>query len=95
MDPRPVTELAELIEEAKNGKIRMPIGSSIPEVVQVEVTQQGGRCTIKLTYKEKSYSFDYPLEENSTMKTAQRVNSDRTLEKDLLLARSFFVRELY
>lgn len=92
-DLRVLNRAEALIREGVGGEMEMPISSILgKDRLVVEVKQADNKCEVTYKFGEESYTTTYPLQPGETLpKLAQRIREDHTLERDLLLARSYFV----
>lgn len=83
-----------LISGSVGGEMEMPIDSPLrQDKIQVEVTQTDDKCGVTYKLGEETYTTTYPLKSGETLpQLARRIREDHTLERDLLLVRSYFVR---
>lgn len=93
MDRKPIATAQNLIATGEPGKIEMPILSNKNEEINLIPELSKGFCNVAFAYQSKTYQTHYPVKEGETLEQlAMRITKDHTLERDLLLARSFFAR---
>lgn len=90
-----ISQARKVIAGGNPGIITMPILLGPKENIDVKPEIVDRFCIVTFTYKNQTYQTRYPLKEDEKLPAlAMRINLDRTLERDLLLARSFFARNL-
>ncbi len=94
IDRTPILDAKKLIESGMQGDIEIPILSFNKEKITFTPELTEGFCNVTFEYQSKTYQTHYPLEEGATLpQLATRITNDHTLERDLLLIRSFFARK--
>lgn len=99
-DKNPIVNVSKLIAQGKENeiiKLIIPIDTLKAEEIEVRVrsTATVDRKFREVTYTYKSfiYTTTYPLRKQETLSDlSRRITEDHTIERDLLLARSYFAR---
>lgn len=91
-DKSTLRKVQNLLTDQTEGEISL----LLPAQVTVKPEISKGFCHLTFSYQHTTYQIHYPLLQDETPgQLAMRITSDRTLERDLLLTRSFFARSFH